>query len=200
MNRHQEQNWQTHNEIDRALDLALAKYAAAEPRTGLEERVLASLQAEREHARDRAWWRWGVVAVFATIVLVVLGLARITLRPAPAITRRPPSVASSAESTTPQIASTRPPARGSAAKAVAHRSRPAAPANPKLDQFPSPQPLSDQERILANYVEANPNHAVLLARARTEALLRDQIEETRSYSQDDGALKADDQNEDRNDK
>jgi hypothetical protein len=200
MNRNQEQNWQTHEEIDRALDLALAKYAAAEPRTGLEERVLASLHAELEHARDHAWGRWGVVAVFATIVLVVLGLAWITMRPAPAIARRPPSLAPSAESPTPQTAPTRPPARGPAAKAVAHRSRPAAPAYPKLDQFPSPQPLSDQERILANYVEANPHHAVLLARARAEALHRDQIEETRSYSQDDGALKADDQNEDRNDR
>ncbi len=35
----------THDELDRMLDAALAKYAAAEPRAGLEARVLANLRA-----------------------------------------------------------------------------------------------------------------------------------------------------------
>jgi hypothetical protein len=50
---------------------------------------------------------------------------------------------------------------------------------PKLDQFPSPQPLSEQEKILASYVAEYPEHAVLVAQARAEALLRDQEEEER---------------------
>jgi hypothetical protein len=50
-------------------------------------------------------------------------------------------------------------------------------ANPKLDQFPSPQPLSEQEKLLENYVAKYPERAVLLARARFEALQRDQLEE-----------------------
>ena len=37
--------------------------------------------------------------------------------------------------------------------------------SPKLDQFPSPQPLSEQEKILTNYVAQYPEHAVLIARA-----------------------------------
>jgi hypothetical protein len=52
---------------------------------------------------------------------------------------------------------------------------------PKLDQFPSPQPLSEQEKILQSYVAENPEQAVLLARSRTEALRQDQLEEMNSF-------------------
>jgi hypothetical protein len=48
---------------------------------------------------------------------------------------------------------------------------------PKLDQFPSPQPLSEQEKILARYVANYPKHAALIAQARTEQLRRDRAEE-----------------------
>ena len=50
-------------------------------------------------------------------------------------------------------------------------------APPKLDQFPSPQPLSEQEKLLQSYVAKYPEQAVLIARARTEALRQDQLEE-----------------------
>ena len=49
--------------------------------------------------------------------------------------------------------------------------------NPKLDQFPSPQPLSEQEKILESYVANYPEHAALIARARAEELRRDAAEE-----------------------
>ena len=42
------------DEFDRMLDAALAKYAAVEPRTGLEERVLANLRAEQARVPDHA--------------------------------------------------------------------------------------------------------------------------------------------------
>ena len=48
---------------------------------------------------------------------------------------------------------------------------------PKLEQFPSPQPLSEQEKILARYVNTYPEHAALIAQARTEELRRDSAEE-----------------------
>ncbi|MGD0417120.1 MAG: hypothetical protein ABSA80_17310 [Terriglobales bacterium] len=48
---------------------------------------------------------------------------------------------------------------------------------PKLAQFPSPQPLSEQERILASYVALYPETAALVAQARAEALQRDREEE-----------------------
>jgi hypothetical protein len=48
---------------------------------------------------------------------------------------------------------------------------------PKLAQFPSPQPLSEQEQILVSYVAKYPESAALVAQARAEALRRDREEE-----------------------
>jgi hypothetical protein len=50
--------------------------------------------------------------------------------------------------------------------------------NPKLDVFPSPLPLSEQEKILASYVSEYPKHAALVAEARMDDL-RQETEERR---------------------
>jgi hypothetical protein len=49
--------------------------------------------------------------------------------------------------------------------------------SPKLEQFPSPQPLSEQETILNHYVADYPEHAALIAQARSDELRRDSAEE-----------------------
>ena len=59
-----------YDELDDALDAALAKYAAVEPRAGLEGRILAKLRTASEPAPDRAWWHWGVIATVAAVLLV----------------------------------------------------------------------------------------------------------------------------------
>jgi hypothetical protein len=50
-------------------------------------------------------------------------------------------------------------------------------AGPRLEQFPSPQPLSEQEKILENYLANYPEHALLIAEARARALRQDAAEE-----------------------
>jgi len=182
----QNHDWQAaeRDPLDRELDAALAKYAAVEPRAGLEERVLANVRAERGRVSDRAWWRWGVasaVALAAVVMVVTLAWRSHTQR-APVIVEHPSTATPRVEQPGPRVASnraengtnslprTRRVVRRAPASAVAE-------AHPKLDQFPSPQPLSEQEKILASYVEDYPERAVLLARARTEALRSDQIEE-----------------------
>jgi ribosome-binding protein aMBF1 (putative translation factor) len=57
----------------------------------------------------------------------------------------------------------------------------AAKAVSKLDQFPSPQPLTKEERMLAEYVGQHYHEAVLIARAQEEASRKD-LEEERRYS------------------
>jgi hypothetical protein len=57
------------------------------------------------------------------------------------------------------------------------RRQPTVAAGPKLEQFPSPQPMSEQEKILASYVAQYPEHAALIAEARSEALKKDRREE-----------------------
>jgi len=48
--------------------------------------------------------------------------------------------------------------------------------NPKLDQFPSPQPLTEQEKILASYVARFHAQAVLIARVANEEIQQDRAE------------------------
>ena len=71
-------------ELDSALDAALAKYAAVEPRAGLEDRVLANLRIEQARMPVRAWWRWSVAGALAAVVFVALALAWRPFKPSPA--------------------------------------------------------------------------------------------------------------------
>jgi hypothetical protein len=180
------------DELDTILDAALAKYAAADPRTGLEDRVLAHLRAERTRTPAPAWRRWSVAAALAVVVVAVA----LALRPGKVTTH--PAVGTQAPNQpATQAASNRggsdslPPEPTAVRKRTTPRTHPPIliAAQPKLDQFPSPQPLSDQERILAIYVAQYPEQAVLIARARSEELRRDQIEEMKTFRS--GATAAD---------
>jgi hypothetical protein len=184
------------DELDSTLDAALANYAAVEPRAGLENRVLSNLRAERSPVPDRAGWRWSVAGA---LIAVALALAWRSGKPshpvasnrsltAPQVSKEPaaPRVATGGEKQTrgnrarsPELAVMRRPTIDRAPpKAVAA-------ALPKLDQFPSPRPLSEQEKILASYIEQFPERAILLARARTLELQRDQLEEMKTSPSDD---------------
>src|SRR5258708_9894126 len=56
--------------LDRELDLALAKYTGvATP--GLEERILATMKAERDQAAAHAWWYWPKVAALVAALVIV---------------------------------------------------------------------------------------------------------------------------------
>jgi hypothetical protein len=164
------------DELDSILDTALAKYAAAEPRTGLEDRVLANLRAERTRIPVHAGWRWSVAAVLAVVIVAVALVLRSGESSHPVV----------ADHSTAQMQGTKEPAkqiafdgeRGAirslepapARNKTGHHSRPpveiAIP--PKLDQFPSPQPLSEQEIALARYAHQFPQEATLVARAQVE--------------------------------
>jgi len=185
---------QENDALRRGLDEALAKYAAVEPRAGLEDRVLANLRAERAKDPNRAWWPWSVAAALVALLVVVAALAwRPGKPPHPVIANHPPSTVLSTQEPGKQVVSNgganrnRPQRPGTARTRPQQVSQLVTEAHPKLDQFPSPQPLSEQEKILANYVAEYPEHAVLLARARSEALRRDQLEEIRAFPSDDQA-------------
>ena len=182
------------DELDRMLDAALAKHTAAEPRAGLEERVLANLRAGQARVPDHAWWRWSAIAAVAAVIVVVLALTLKSDKPSRRVAadhRSMPTQAPKDPGT--EIVSNRhrsgprPTSRLSTARKPAMRLSPpevAAARPPKLDQFPSPEPLSEQEKLLRNYVAENPEQAVLLARARTEALRQDQLEEMNPFPSD----------------
>lgn len=184
----QHKNGKQHD-LDRMLDAALSKYAAAEPRAGLEDRVLANLRAEQVRVPDRAWWRWSVIAVVVAVSVVGLVLTRRSDKQShpvvanrPVVTTQPPKERAMQTVSNAQRSGVRPVPTNALGKVTVPPPPPtvAIARPPKLDQFPSPQPLSEQEKILQNYVAENPEQAVLLARARTEALRQDQLEETNS--------------------
>lgn len=164
------------DELDRVLDAALAKYAAAQPRQGLEERVLANLRAERAKVPYRAWWHWSVMALTAAIIVAITFAWRSGERPHPLVADHLPVRTPSVEQPGPRVAAktgannVHPHASSLAIRQATHRARHKVvePGNPKLDQFPSRQQLSEQELALARYVSEFPQEATLIARAQEE--------------------------------
>jgi hypothetical protein len=194
------------DELDRILDAALAKYATAEPREGLEGRILAALRTERTRLTKPTWWRWSVMAALAAVIVVALALALRSDKRFHRVVATHPSSAKPAPKEALQIVSTgslkevRPQKRSAKRGTSIRRSQPEIviaanpdsaklgspkPSSPKLDQFPSVQPLSEQEKILANFVAQYPEHAALIAEERTEALRRNEAEEMRDAAAGD---------------
>jgi hypothetical protein len=181
------------SELDRALDAALAKYTAVEPRTGLEERVLAGLRSCQAEVPHYSWWRWGLAGALAAIFVAALFLGLKPSKPSPRQIASHPSTQEPSP-IVPQaavVAENRPQAaqptviptrsahrRSTAARSTATRSTTArstaarlmasAKANPKLDAFPSRRPLSKQELALARYVRDFPEQAIIVAQAQAE--------------------------------
>ena len=204
-------------EVDQWLESALHQYGQAEPRPGLENRVLASLRIEREQSERtrvawrRRWWLplWSVTAVVLAVVAVWVWQSGREARPQTtakksAMTQRETAQAgpikpaavdrSSVKAAPVRTIGTRTLAKGIeshlAVEAKKHREIPLASnqtlaATPKLDQFPSPQPLSEQEQILMSYVAKYPATAALVAQAGAAALERDLAEEAAEAAKGD---------------
>lgn len=173
-----------HDPLSDDLDAALAKYAAVEPRPGLENRILASLRVERARVPDRARWRWSVAAALTAVAVVAVAVSWKSIKPGQVVEEHHPSTTlQSPPQSGIQIAASREvalqkphhPVRrptGDRANVLA-----VAAASPKLDQFPSPRPLNEQEKILADYVTEHHQQAALLARVRMAELKQDLAEE-----------------------
>ena len=181
-----EEHDQPYDALDRALDAALAKYSAVEPRVGLDDRILANLHAEQTSPpAGRAWWQWSLASAFAVAMIMIAGLIwRSERKTAPVISTHAPVAIPNPEKTN-AIEAARVPVtdktvrRASSLRTARHAARASneVAANPKLDQFPSQYPLTEQERVLALYVAQFYDEAVIVAEARTEALMREQQEE-----------------------
>jgi hypothetical protein len=182
----EENKRRSYDAFDRELDGALAQYATVEPRAGLEQRVLTNLQAEREKIASRSWWRWPLTVALAAAVMIAVGVSLMwrsaKTSPVVSVVRPPTSVESGGQDGPILAGEVRNPAPliSSARRNQTNRDRrrqPTVAAGPKLEQFPSPQPMSEQEKILASYIAQYPEHAALIAEARSEALKKDRREE-----------------------
>jgi len=160
--------------LDGMLDAALAKYSAVEPRAGLEQRILAHVRSEQNRIPARSWWQWGAAGLVAAAVVIVMALGWKSSRPAKLEVQR-----AAAPIQTVQPPATQASANGGMQTAVAVRLRHKATRHhvhppmvvadgPKLDQFPSPRPLSAEELALVRYVKQFPSDAVMIASAQEE--------------------------------
>ena len=140
--------------VDELLEASLKQYRGEEPRSGLEMRILAGVRTQERAARLRGLG-WAV-AVCAGILAVIA----LTLHFAPTPLRQPTPSAS-----LPQPATT-PPASGSAdhrfwgprlvhgPKEGPRTSKPGVRATRRSrpEQFPTPLPLTEQEKLLLAYL------------------------------------------------
>jgi hypothetical protein len=152
--------------LDELLDHALEQFGHAEPRLGLENRMLANLRAESKRmARTCRWVLVLGTAMVATFAIIAIWIA--TSRPEPAnltITRRQvsgqPSVTSRQDQPREIPLRTREPQHVNHASLRSSRGKAVL---PRLRQFPSPRPLSNQEELFLAYVKAAPNSEVIAA-------------------------------------
>jgi hypothetical protein len=173
-------------QFSQELDAALAKYRTIQPRVGIEDRVLANLRAKNEQATP-AWTNRFAFGILAAVA-IAFGLLLVwrTHESARDIAGQPPSAqtlkqeqARSHPTNNGENAGSRglllPPERKPTAHRVHHTASTIS--IPRQEIFPSPQPLSEQEQMLADYVSEHRKQAVLIARARVAALKKDREEE-----------------------
>jgi hypothetical protein len=156
---------ETNRHLDELLDSALSAYSAVEPGPGLETRILANLREAESRKATRAWsfqWMWTGAAVLAAVLVLVV--ARISHKP----------VASSGNTIAhTQPASAETPARQKlpgSEKGARHRPQrhaagqvenAALPLNQRPSVFPSPSPLSEQEKLLLSYYARTPREELV---------------------------------------
>ena len=172
--------------VDELLDAALTRHRSADPRPGLEGRVLAHLRAE---PRPAPWFRWGWLPALASVAALMLAVgAFYAARRGVPPERVSPRVARTAEQ--PPVAAPSAPAELSVPP---RQPRPAEPrleqpqpvqvavvaASPRRPQFPTPAPLSEQEKLLLRYVAEAPKQALLVAQANSRPLEDLRLEELR---------------------
>ncbi len=149
-----EHNKHDYDDLSRLLDRALASYVPEEP-LGLSHRVLGRVQESTRSRQQRRAFRW--TFAFASLCLAVLAWLVIAERRTPRGRLAPPipvpavalpaerPVAPTLEHQRAQAFPPRTTRRRRPVALVASRSRPSF---PKLDQFPAPTPLTNEERAL----------------------------------------------------
>jgi hypothetical protein len=175
--------------LEDQLASALEKYSAVEPRPGLEERILVNLRSQQAASAHGAWWRW-TGALAAALLVTALVLWRVERQHPQPIARRPTDSPEQMPSRT--VANPRPAIEAEPVAPVTVRrtrkhtsAQPAlAAVEPKLDRFPSPQPLSEEELALVRYVQSFPKEATLIAQSQEEFAIETQKEMSDAGSRD----------------
>jgi hypothetical protein len=164
-------------QLDEMLDSLLANYSSAEPRPGLETRILANLRdASGREASPASWnfrWLWAGAAVAAAIIVAAVLIAggRHTAPPNRTVvqTSQPALQQPEVQRSLPANTATSPGRHG---HKIFNPARPQD-ATLALSQrppiFPTPTRLSEQEQLLLSYFAGTPREE-MIAQSRPEEL------------------------------
>jgi hypothetical protein len=154
--------------LDNLLDSLLARYSDAQPSPGLETRVMAQLREQAGRKKSWKWslsWMWAGAAAAALITVVFI--VRVE-RPIESI--EPPIFhADWSLLHHPDPSVVQPPRAGisvTTAQGNGHVPQPrhqelAAAVDTRPDVFPTPAPLSDQEKLLLRYLARTARHEIV---------------------------------------
>ena len=161
-------------QLDALLDSLLSRYSAAEPRAGLEKRILANLR-QAEEPKRRFWmqpWLLGTAAALAALVLVLA-----FLRPAqpshvaPIQARKPETSPQKKDVSVPLPVRRRVSAHTERASATMRKVNDEAQGMPLSSRpavFPTPMPLSEQEGFMFLYLANTPKEELIAQGHREE--------------------------------
>lgn len=154
---------QAKDQFDDLLDAALKRYGDVQPRPGLEGRVLARLAGE-SHTKWRRPWTWASAAALACLLAVVAWIGLVGRKEPPHTGGKAAQVAIKENrletaKVPPQIEKTRRTGKHEVRKIRFQLAN----TTPRLEQFPSPRPLSEQEKLLVAYASEYPKQAAEVA-------------------------------------
>jgi hypothetical protein len=172
----QKMSHENDRKLDEMLDAMLSAYSAAQPRPGVEARILANVQEQA--GKSTRWgfrWTWAVAALATAVLIIAVYISRHLTQPVePQVAARPQQPKESAPVsqekplTTPQVTASVPSARHSRRQNVrATRAAADQVIAVKQDVFPSPSPLSEQEKLLLRYLTRTPREE-LIAQSRPD--------------------------------
>jgi hypothetical protein len=165
------------DELDKILDSTLTSYSQEEPRPGLGGRVLNRIRAAGVGHRF-SWLRWAMaIPAFACVLFLVVtfwskrdSVPRAS-KPAPVIAKTAPAA----------------PVTPGAVQITASRRRLKHLRLPKREQFPTPTPLTTEERALLAFIAHSPKQArEMLADAKSRSQEPIQIKEIHIEPLQDG--------------
>jgi hypothetical protein len=153
--------------VDELLNSALAHKRGAEPRPGLEGRILERVRAAagEQSTGGKVWKLWVAAATAAVVIMfVAIRVAHHSHRPVPQTSQAANAVPATSPRETLKANAEPTPAAGPATKVAQpkriarHESKPShrVEAHHWPSQFPTPAPLSDEEKALIRYVQETP--------------------------------------------
>ncbi len=165
------------DELDQLIRSALSTYGQSGTDPGLEERILARIANEREPARSHRWLPWAIALPIAAglLLLLILSGSRQIHHPSNSAEIAQPSGQPLYTATRPEVSTGLYAAPAHRAKIFLPQTQPRMNASvedplPKLDVFPTPQPLTREERALAVFANHAPEPELrALADAQSQA-------------------------------